>query len=90
MVQQLSGRRPDGRSWPQVGGTIEVSAAEAAELTHTQSQQSHPIAVLVAEKKEERAVADESRTETADPVPVKAARPEPRPAPRAASTEKRG
>lgn len=92
MIQQLSGRRPDGRLWPPVGGTLEVDADEAAALTHTQQQQSHPIAVLVSEVKEERAVADETVTETADPVPVKtarAARPEPRPA-RPATAEKRG
>lgn len=89
MIQQLSGRRPDGRWWPQVGGTITVSAEEAAELTHTARQQSHPIAVMVTEKKEERAVADETTTETAGPTPVKqarTARPEPRPARPAAET----
>lgn len=57
MAQQMSGLRYDGREWPPYGGTIEVSAAEAAELCHTATGSSTPIAVPVVE---------ERKTETAD------------------------
>lgn len=87
MVQQLSGRRPDGRAWPEAGGVIAVDEDEARALCHTAAQQSHPIAELVRDpRKEERAVMTED-TERADPVPVRQARPEPRPA---RPAEKRG
>jgi hypothetical protein len=49
MAQQMSGRRYDGREWPPYGGTIEVSAEEAAELCHTSAGSSTPIAVPVVE-----------------------------------------
>lgn len=60
MMQQMSGRRFDGREWPSYGGTIEVSDAEGAELCHTAAGSSTPIAVPVVET---RAV------ETADAPP---------------------
>lgn len=88
MVQQLSGRRPDGRFWPNTGETITVSPEEAAWLCHSDNHQSHPMAVLVSEQGEERATADEATVETATPKPVRQARPAPRPAMPAA--EKRG
>lgn len=88
MVQQLSGRRPDGRFWPNAGDTIDVSPAEAAELCHVDNHQSHPVAVMVSEPGEERATADETTVETATPKPVRQARPAPRPA--VPATEKRG
>lgn len=88
MIQQLSGRRPDGRFWPNAGETFEVSAEEAAWLCRADNHQSHPIAVMVNEAPEERATADESTVETSAPRPVKQAKPAPRPA--VAATEKRG
>jgi hypothetical protein len=68
MVQQLSGRRADGRFWPQPGGTLDVSPEEARELTATDSHQSHPIAILVREAPVEDARADVSTVETSAPV----------------------
>jgi hypothetical protein len=88
MVQQMSGPRPDGRTWPPVGGVIDVSEDEAAALCHESGQQSHPIAVRVHKRKEETGD-DERETETAsDPRPAdtsvpkapKSARPAARPA----------
>ena len=75
MVQQMSGPRPDGRTWPPVGGVIEVSEEEAAALCHQAAQQSHPIAVRVARKAEET-TDDERVAETAsDPRPAEDAVP---------------
>lgn len=65
MVQQMSGRRPDGRLWPPVGGTLVVSTAEARELCHTVSQQSHPIAVLVRDDRSETATPGKGAEEKA-------------------------
>ena len=48
MVQQMSGRRYDGRAWPPYGATFEVSAEEAADLCHTAAGAT-PIAVPVVE-----------------------------------------
>jgi len=97
MVQQMSGRRADGRQWPPVGGTRMVSDEEARDLCHMASQQSHPIAVLVREERAETGDADDRSIETAEPRAVRQARPEPRPAaaksearPARAVTEKRG
>lgn len=67
MVQQMSGRRADGRFWPPVGGVIEVSADEARELCATQSQQSHPIAEYVRKRDEETADAPAGEEKASDP-----------------------
>lgn len=95
MIQQMSGRRADGRFWPPVGGVIEVSAAEARELCATQSQQSHPIAKYVSREEEtgdapggEEKASDPRKAEDALQKAPKAARPDARPA--RPGVEKRG
>lgn len=95
MVQQMSGRRADGRFWPPVGGTIDVSAAEARELCAESSQQSHPIA-RYARREEEHATAKDGPEKASDPRKAedtlqkapKAAKPGTRPA--SPGVEKRG
>lgn len=88
MVQQMSGRRADGRFWPPAGGVIEVSAAEARELCAESSQQSHPIARYAHKRDEETGDAPAGEEKASDPRPAedalqkapKAARPEAKPA----------
>lgn len=95
MIQQLSGRRADGRFWPNTGGVIDVSAAEARELCATQSQQSHPIAKY-AKRGEETGDAKEDEETASDSRPAedslqkapKTAKPDARPA--RPGVEKRG
>jgi hypothetical protein len=47
MVHQMSGPRPDGRPWPAVGETLDVSDQEGMELCRLHDGHSHPIAVPV-------------------------------------------
>lgn len=85
MVTQMSGPRGDGTDWPPVGGTLEVSEAEAAVLCHNPDPLNPPIAVRVDKPKpveaaiapgkdvEERPGATEAATEraVAPDIPVK-------------------
>jgi hypothetical protein len=49
MTMQMSGSRFDGQPWPPVGGVLEVSDAEGAELCHLGDSSNVPIAVPVVE-----------------------------------------
>jgi hypothetical protein len=76
LVQQMSGIRPDGKPWPDVGGVLEVSAEEGRALCHVASQAGSAIAVPVVEDKVERAIPDDKKVETRTPEP-KEAKPDP-------------
>lgn len=69
MKIEVSGNRGDGTEWPRIGGEIDVSDAEAADLI----REGHAVEVTTAKKAEkkaepepvvETAKADESEVET--------------------------
>jgi len=71
LVQQMSGYRPDGSRWPEVGAVLEVSDAEGAELCRADPHTSSAIAVPVAEEAPAEQATVPEEAERADPAPVK-------------------
>lgn len=61
MVAGISGTR-NGQDWPAPGGTLEVSATEAAELIASGLAIAGPVKAAVTLPREERAVAPRAET----------------------------
>lgn len=68
LVHEMSGGRPDGQPWPPPGGELEVSAAEAAELTRADPHLSDPIAVLLSSDGEAEPPDGETESDGEEPA----------------------